>query len=339
MNSCILNGSFAHATSGHNFSGFSAASETAKIYRKSDGSGECVSACETSEYWFYQAAVVSPSIIEENYCNATCPPTSPPQDKSNYRFYHQEASMNKCVAACPSTLAFADATGSVPYNCLAICPFTAGATANEDTVTTKVLNLQFNSGTAYPACVSDCETYTLKSGETRSAAGEFSHKKMNFIQSTPAVNHWVCVANCSDGNPTSGSTTADYTSGPNKKCITDCASPNLHFYSTERCMNTNEKCLDNMVGTSPYYISNNGGDFYCRNQCSVESYYFLTDSGEKECTASCKDNGASYTPFSPNSDGTPLTNTILIKKHNSDNATDASVTNPIQCVNACSGTE
>lgn len=245
--------------------------------------------------------------------------------------------MNKCVAVCPANLAFADATTAVPYSCIAICPFTAGANSNLDTVTTKVLNLKFNSGTEYPSCVSDCENYTLKSGETRGTPSQFSHKKMNFINASPAVNHWVCVANCSDGNPEGGATTADYTLGVDKKCVTDCASPNLHFYSTERCMDSGEKCLN--ISATPYFISNNGGDFYCRDQCKLESYYFLTDSGEKECTASCQNNGASYTPFSPNSDGTPITNTILIKSHNSDNATNASVTNPIQCVSACSGTE
>jgi len=45
VDSCILNGTFAYAASGHNFSGFNAASETAKIYRNSDGTGACVSAC------------------------------------------------------------------------------------------------------------------------------------------------------------------------------------------------------------------------------------------------------------------------------------------------------
>lgn len=354
--SCIYNAVALNNIADHNFSGFSLAAEQAKIYRSSDGL-TCGSTCSGAETYFDKKDLSS--ILEEKWCNATCPPTTSlgalihPEASNtsatvHYRYRDAQGSVTQCVDDCPATKPYYDFTDAL-LPCVASCSFVDNDSNlnDDDTVTKKLTTITFQSRSEL-ACVSACADNNT-GDQNAFPADRLVFKRQTFTNSLGAnFDQYKCVDLCNndsgfpDPNVTSSTTsrTGLTFTNVNGHCISDCAG--LHHFGYITCPDANpcdrtRNCFASgeICDVSTKYISRDGQDRYCHIQCKDgDNYYVLNSVNERECVSSCS-GLASHTAISPNHVGGAITAHIYIKLH----ADTASSTNPKQCVTACAAGE
>jgi hypothetical protein len=162
--SCIYNAVALNNIADHNFAGFALATEQAKIYRSSDGT-TCGSTCSGSETYFEKYNLSS--IMEEKWCNATCPPTNAQSAQINpeasntsatvhYRYRDSQGPVTQCVKDCPVSKPYYDFT-DVLLPCVASCSFVDNnSSLNDDDVVSKKLTTLTYQSVSKSACVAAC---------------------------------------------------------------------------------------------------------------------------------------------------------------------------------------
>lgn len=300
-------------TPAHDMPGFTGvgngpANEAQKLFRKTATVGlathnYCVKTCGANEYayeefnasgevidWFCVTSSECPIVNVNKFGSGLDQNTNP----NLYFVKYQVNSLNVCAKDCPANEKFYKYTGTLPYQCVSSCSFTANASGvDDDSNVFKETSLKYKSGPFKQACSPECyEANNATTNISYQYSATLYHKLFNINDGITLYSHYICVQNCdvTDASPNTSSQPFPVIPGMqyteiNGRCIPDCSG--IHHYDTKFCFTAAEVCNIATHFLTSTIFNSSPVDKYCRNQCTGRNFVVVNSVGERECIPSC----------------------------------------------------